>query len=91
VREREESSLFEVPDVRRERVWAIPAHERQFFERSGRSLEFFASFLLQGKKEVGVTGAEAPYKTNCYIQLIINYIVLTNHLLIGFVWLAKVE
>jgi hypothetical protein len=63
VREREESSLFEVPDVRREQVWAIPAHERQFFVRSGRSLDFFASFLRQGKKEVRVTGAEAPYKT----------------------------
>jgi hypothetical protein len=36
--------------------------ERQFFERSGHSLEFFASFLLQGKKEVRVTGAEAPYQ-----------------------------
>ncbi|GAT62893.1 hypothetical protein PJIAN_3204 [Paludibacter jiangxiensis] len=59
-RERTELPLFEVSDLRRKQVWATPAHERRFFERSGRSLELFASFLFQDKKDVGVTGAEAP-------------------------------
>lgn len=50
---------------RRKRVWAIPALERQFFEWNGRSLDFFASFLYQDKKAVGVTGAKAPIKIIC--------------------------
>jgi hypothetical protein len=46
----QKSSLFEVSDERRKRVWAIFVGEHQFFERSGHSLEFFVYFLLQGKK-----------------------------------------
>jgi len=53
--------LFEVSDVRRKQVWTVPASERLFFERSGHSLEFFAFFLLQGKKKVGVIGVETPF------------------------------
>jgi hypothetical protein len=76
---------------RRERVWAIPAAERQFFERSGRSLELFASFLFQDKKEVGVAGAEAPDKTKTHIQLKIRLLIFENALQEGLVELAKVE
>jgi hypothetical protein len=68
--------LFEVSDERRKRVWTIPASERLFFERSGHSLEFFASFWLQGKKEVGVTGVETPFQNlKCLIPDIFSLII----------------
>jgi len=46
----QKSSLFEVSDERRKQVWAISVDERQFFERSGHSLDLFVYFLCQDKK-----------------------------------------
>jgi hypothetical protein len=49
----QETVLFE---RRRSEFGRFQPTERKFFERSGRSIELFAYFLFQDKKEVGVLG-----------------------------------